>query len=60
MDSNTLIKLLEAKGWKKASVRGDHFTYKHPKNPLLITVTHPVKDVSIGVLNRALKISGLK
>lgn len=60
MLSDELIKLLRANGWRKVSQNGEHFTFKHPDNPLLITVTHPVKDMKKGLLHRILKIANLK
>lgn len=39
MSSDEHIKLLRANGWRKVSQNGDHFTFKHPDNPLLITET---------------------
>jgi len=41
-------------------VKGDHHHFKHPENPAIITVPHPKRDLSIGVLKNIERLSGLK
>ena len=60
MGSRELIALLEAAGWQHVRTTGSHHHYKHPDNPLLVTVKHPQKDVPKGTLNAILKKAGLK
>jgi len=60
VSSRDVIKLLEAHGWVLARVRGDHHHYKHPRNPHLVTVPHPVKDLTIGVLRSIERATGLR
>jgi len=60
MDSKTLIRMLEEKGWKEVSRDGSHRTFKHPEVKELITVQHPRKDLPIGTLRKLQKIAGLR
>ncbi|MFC0351804.1 type II toxin-antitoxin system HicA family toxin [Undibacterium danionis] len=60
MTSNELIKQLKDAGWFEVRCKGSHHQFKHPTNPLLITVTHPKKDMPLGTLNDILKKAGLK
>lgn len=60
MDSKTLIKKLEADGWKLMRVVGSHHHFRKPGNPKLISVQHPEKDLPTGTLNKLLKIAGFK
>jgi len=60
MDSEKLIRMLEADGWKAVRIKGSHHHFKHPKKPSLITVPHPKKDLPIGTLNSILRLAGLK
>ena len=58
--SREIKTILEANEWYVVSVRGDHWKFKHDNNPNTIVLTHPVKDVSIGVIRDIMKKSGLK
>lgn len=60
MDSRKLIKLLKQDGWEHVRTTGDHWHFKHPVRPGLVTVTHPKKDIPPGTLNSILKQAGLK
>lgn len=57
-DSRKLIKLLEKDGWMLERVNGDHHTFKHPDRPVLITVTHPRRDLPVGLVCRICKLAG--
>lgn len=59
MSSDELIKL-KANGWVLVSSKGDHFTFKHPNYAKIITITHPRKDMKIGLLHSILKTANLK
>ncbi|MGA2081199.1 MAG: type II toxin-antitoxin system HicA family toxin [Holophaga sp.] len=48
MDSRSIIRMLEADGWKLVAVRGSHHQFKHPVKPGRVTVPHPTKDVPPG------------
>lgn len=58
--SGDIIKKLRKAGWEIARVSGDHHTMAHPDNPLIVTVTHPRKDVSIGQIKDIERKSGVK
>ena len=60
MDSRAIIKRLRREGWLEASVTGSHHVYKKPGIASLISVTHPRKDVSPGLLRGIQKIAGWK
>ena len=52
--------MLAAAGWVLVRIKGDHHHFKHPDNPAIITVPHPKKDLSIGVLKSIERCSKLK
>lgn len=60
MDSRAVIKQLEEAGWNEVRQKGSHKQFKHPKNPNLVTVPHPKKDLPIGTLKRIERDSGIK
>lgn len=60
VDSRTVIKKLEADGWKHVGTRGDHWYFKHPTKPGKVTVQHPVKDLWIKNITSIEKASGVK
>jgi predicted RNA binding protein YcfA (HicA-like mRNA interferase family) len=60
VDSRKLIKLLKQDGWEHVRTTGDHWHFKHPVRPGLVTVTHPKKDIPPGTLSSILKQAGLK
>jgi len=39
-------------------VSGDHHTFKHPKRAVIITITHPRKDLPTGLVRRIYKLAG--
>ncbi|EHD20554.1 MULTISPECIES: type II toxin-antitoxin system HicA family toxin [Brenneria] len=60
MQSAELIKRLEADGWVKQRQTGSHVTLSKPGVRKIITIPHPRKDSSKGVVRQAQEISGLK
>lgn len=58
--SREVIQVLKAAGWTLVQVKGDHHHFKHEANLAIITVPHPRRDLSIGVLKSIERISGLK
>ncbi|MEO5923911.1 MAG: type II toxin-antitoxin system HicA family toxin [Bryobacteraceae bacterium] len=46
--SRELIKLAEEYGWRRVSVRGDHYNFKHPDSRFIVTIVHPEKDTPVG------------
>ena len=57
-NSRKLIRMLEQDGWMLDRVNGDHYTFKHPDNDKIITVTHPKRDLPIGLVRRIYKLAG--
>jgi len=55
-----VIRLLEAAGWTLVRVKGDHHHFKHVTNPAIVTVPHPKRDLSIGVLKSIQRITGIR
>lgn len=60
MSSAELIKRLIADGWVKQRQTGSHITLSKPGVAKIITVPHPRKDSSKGVVRQAQEISGLR
>jgi hypothetical protein psyrps6_01027 len=54
------VKKLEADGWKLQRVSGSHHIFAKDGVAEIITISHPKKDMTIGQLRDAEKISGLK
>ncbi|HCI5315764.1 type II toxin-antitoxin system HicA family toxin [Klebsiella pneumoniae] len=60
MSSAELIKKLIADGWVKQRQTGSHVTLTKPGIEKIITIPHPRKDSSKGIVRQAQPISGLK
>lgn len=60
MDSRRIIRALERNGWVLARVRGGHHHFKHPQSANLVTVTHPVRDVTIGQIKDIERKTGIR
>lgn len=60
MRSRDVIKKLEADGWTLQRVSGSHHIFAKDGVAEIITISHPKKDMTIGQLREAEKISGLK
>ena len=60
MDSRTVIKLIEAAGWRLERVTGSHHQFRHPSKPGTVTVPHPRKDMPIGTLKSIARQTGVK
>ena len=60
MDSRAVIRAIEAHGWVHVRTKGDHWQFKHPTKPGLVTVPHPTRDIPIGTLKSVEKQAGLK
>ncbi|HDT5924662.1 TPA: type II toxin-antitoxin system HicA family toxin [Klebsiella pneumoniae subsp. pneumoniae] len=60
MSSAELIKKLIADGWVKQRQTGSHVTLTKPGIEKIITIPHPRKDSSKGIVRQAHQISGLK
>nr|WP_246429649.1 type II toxin-antitoxin system HicA family toxin [Prosthecomicrobium pneumaticum] len=53
-----MIRRLEKAGWVLERVSGDHHTFKHPEREKLITIPHPRKDLSIGIVRSTYRAAG--
>lgn len=63
MESGELIKRLQDTGWQIRGVKtngGSHVTMCKPGVRKIITLPHPRKDTSKGVLRQAQQIAGIK
>jgi predicted RNA binding protein YcfA (HicA-like mRNA interferase family) len=60
MDSRTVIRLIEADGWRIKNVVGSHHQFYHPLKPGKVTVSHPLKDIPPGTLHNISKQAGIK
>lgn len=60
MDSKTLIKMLEARGYKLRATKGSHHVYVLPGKGGHISVPHPKSDLGVGLTHKLLKQAGLK
>jgi predicted RNA binding protein YcfA (HicA-like mRNA interferase family) len=59
MDSRTVLRLLEAAGWRVVRVTGSHHHLRHSRRPGTTTVAHPVKDIPPGTLRSIERQSGV-
>ena len=57
-NSRKLIRMLEEDGWVLDRVNGDHHTFKHADRDLIITVTHPRRDLPTGLVRWIYKLAG--
>ena len=60
MHSRKVVEKLIADGWGLRGVRGSHHVYVHPIKLGHIVVTHPRKDMPIGLLRAIFKQAGIK
>ncbi len=60
LSSRKIIKAIEADGWFKVGQTGSHRHFKHPTRPGKVTVVHPLKDSTIGVIKDIEKKTGLR
>lgn len=58
--SRELFKMLKEDGWELTRVKGDHHQFKHPSKKGVVTLQHPVKDLSGFVVNSIFKQAGWK
>ena len=58
--SRDVIRQLQDAGWILVRVKGDHHHFKHALNPAIVTVPHPKRDLSLGVLKNIERVTGLK
>lgn len=58
-NSTDLIKVIEAHGWVLQRTKGSHHTFKKEGVRGLVTIPHPKKDMSIGIIKAILKGAGV-
>lgn len=58
--SRELFAMLKNDGWVPVRVKGDHHQFKHPSKKGVVTLQHPVKDLSGFVVNSIFKQAGWK
>ena len=58
--SKQIMKMLKKDGWYLSRARGSHHQFKHPNKSGLVTVQHPVKDLSDFIVNSIFKQAGWK
>ena len=59
-NSRKLMQMLRRDGWMLDRVRGDHHTFKHPDKAELISITHPRKDIPVGLVRSIYRIASWK
>jgi predicted RNA binding protein YcfA (HicA-like mRNA interferase family) len=52
--------MLEKDGWVLDRVNGDHHVFKHAKLAKVISLTHPRREVTIGLVRSIYRIAGWK
>nr|WP_284732790.1 type II toxin-antitoxin system HicA family toxin [Larsenimonas rhizosphaerae] len=55
-----MIDELTRDGWELVRVKGSHHHFRHPAKPGTVTVPHPKKDLSKGLVTGIRKSAGLK
>ena len=59
MTSKQLVKIITEHGWIATTIKGSHHTFKHPDSAQIITIPHPKKDLSIGLVKSIFKVANL-
>ena len=57
-NSTKLIKRLKKDGWLEVCVEGSHHVFQHPDKAGTISLTHPRKDVSKGLVRMVYRVAG--
>ncbi|KAB2918544.1 MAG: addiction module toxin, HicA family [Hyphomicrobiaceae bacterium] len=57
-NSRKLMRLLEKDGWAVVRIKGSHHTLKKPGATHPIVLTHPKKDLPIGLVRQIYKDAG--
>lgn len=57
-NSRKLKKRLESDGWVVVNTEGSHWQFKHPNKSGRLTLPHPRKDISPGVVKQIYKAAG--
>ena len=59
-NSRKLIAMLEAEGWVHVRTKGDHWQFRHPAKPGIVTLPHPSKDIATGTVASVYRQAGWK
>lgn len=59
MNSNDLIREIQAAGWRLDRVNGSHHIFNHPQRPGIVVVPHPRKDLGKGLTAIIRKQAGI-
>jgi len=59
MNSKQLIKEMKSTGWTVKRIKGSHHQMAHPDYGFVITVPHPKKDLSKGLVNAIKNKAGI-
>lgn len=59
-NSRKLIKRLKKDGWLEVNVESSHHVFQHPEMTGTISLTHPRKDVSKGMVRMVYRVAGWK
>lgn len=59
-DSAELFRRFERRRCTLRSMKGSHHIYTHPERGGHISVPHPKKDLSVGLLRKLMKTAGLE
>ena len=60
MESREVIRKLKGDGWFLVRTKGSHQHFQHRTKPGTVTVPHPKKDLSLGVLKSIEKQAGIE
>ena len=60
MESREVIRALKDDGWFLVRSKGSHQHFQHPTKTGTVTVPHPKKDLSLGVLKSIEKQAKIK
>lgn len=58
--SREIIRMLKKDGWQLDRIRGSHHQFKHPTKKGVVTVQHPLKELSEFVVKSIFKQAGWK
>lgn len=60
VDSRSVSRRLEARGWYLVRSKGSHWHFRHPERPGIVTVPHPVRELPLGTLRSIERQSGVR
>ena len=60
MNSRYILKALQKDGWYKIAHVGSHVQFKHTIKKGRVTIPHPKKDLTIGIIKSIEKQAGIQ